>query len=535
MRVSRRPVLALALGLVAGAAALPAAANPEPTVRTQVVRSFDGTPIKSTLFLPPGASSANPVPVVLRTHGWGGAGETEVGTGTLAKLVDAGYAVLTWDARGFGESGGEVHVDKPEFEGRDVSALLDWLARRPEIQKEAPGDPLAGFSGGSYAGGIQFATAAFDDRLDALAPEIAWNDLRYSLFSHGPTKLWSQLLFVAGVTSVTGGVTPGGAAGLQTGTYSSGLVASEVTGLVANGLTPQADTFFAGSSFGVFGKDNPVAVPTLVMQGSVDTLFNLNEGLANYRQVAATGAPAKFIAFCGGHVSCPASYEKADDRAHLDRAILTWFDRYLRGNKKADTGAPVEYRTNEGVFRALKAWPAAGADTPATQTAVGEGSVTSLGAAPGAVTDPAGLLSAPGGGLNALTTARVVPAGPTSFTIPVTTAGDTPLEVVGTPSASLSVTGTGGVDLFLSLVDRESGEVLNLQDVGVRLHGLSGVPQELTVDLPAVAYTLPAGHTLELQVTTDSTAHLTQRVPGTADVAVEVAVPAGTAGKPISR
>ena len=32
------------------------------------------------------------MPVVLRTHGWGGAGETQVGSGTLSKLVGAGYA-----------------------------------------------------------------------------------------------------------------------------------------------------------------------------------------------------------------------------------------------------------------------------------------------------------------------------------------------------------------------------------------------------------------------------------------------------------
>jgi predicted acyl esterase len=115
--------------------------------------------------------------------------------------------------------------------------------------------------------------------------------------------------------------------------------------------------------------------------------------------------------------------------------------------------------------------------------------------------------------------------------VPVTTAGPGPLEVVGTPSAFLSVTGTGGADLFLSLVDKESGEVLNLQDVGVRLTGLSAVPQELTVDLPAVAYTLPAGHALELQVTTDSTAHLTQRLPGTAAVTVAAQVPTVVPGR----
>lgn len=154
---------------------------------------------------------------------------------------------------------------------------------------------------------------------------------------------------------------------------------------------------------------------------------------------------------------------------------------------------------------------------------------------PGAATDPAGLLGSAGRGLGALTTARVVPDGRTTFSVAITTAGKRPLEVVGTPSASLWVTGTGGADLFLSLVDKESGEVLNLQDVGVRLTGLSAVPQELTLDLPAVAYTLPAGHTLERQVTTDSTAYLTQRLPGTAEVAVSLRVPTVTPGRAVAK
>ena len=79
------------------------------------------------------ADGAGTHPTVLEGHGWGGSRDTNpasasdeatgnVGVGALRK---AGFNVLTWDARGFGNSGGTVEVDSKDFEGRDVSALID--------------------------------------------------------------------------------------------------------------------------------------------------------------------------------------------------------------------------------------------------------------------------------------------------------------------------------------------------------------------------------------------------------------------------
>ncbi len=79
-------------------------------------------------------------PTVLMGPGWGSAGDTdtsEAGESTgqftirIASLGDAGYNVLTWDPRGFGESTGTVTVDSPDNEGRDVQQLLDWVASQP--------------------------------------------------------------------------------------------------------------------------------------------------------------------------------------------------------------------------------------------------------------------------------------------------------------------------------------------------------------------------------------------------------------------
>ena len=117
-----------------------------------VVTSSDGTPIVATLMLPGGASAATPVPAVMGTHGWAGSRATTP-SGLVAHLLERGYAVLTWDSRGFGESGGEANVGAPGFEVEDARALLTYLAGRPEILTDAPGDPRVGWIGGSNAGG----------------------------------------------------------------------------------------------------------------------------------------------------------------------------------------------------------------------------------------------------------------------------------------------------------------------------------------------------------------------------------------------
>ena len=56
----------------------------------------------------------------------GSGGDTDVdkvgllGSLSISSLRDAGYNVLTWDARGFGGSTGTVQIDSVEHEARDV-------------------------------------------------------------------------------------------------------------------------------------------------------------------------------------------------------------------------------------------------------------------------------------------------------------------------------------------------------------------------------------------------------------------------------
>jgi ABC-2 type transport system ATP-binding protein len=486
------------------------------------ISSFDGTPIVWNLFLPNDASPSHQVPVILRGHGWGGSGETDTSaSGTLTKLVAADYAVMTWDSRGFGQSGGEANIDDPGFEVRDASALVDLLATRPEIAQNAPGDPLLGMTGGSYAGGIQLALAAFDHRVDVIAPEITWNDLRYSLFPHDVIKFgWDQLLYAAGLaTAATDGITPSGTAGIQTGAYAPQIHESEVKGAALG--VPDQDTldWFKGKGVAYYGTGHPVRVPTLLMQGSVDTLFNLNDAYANFRHVQAQGAPAKLIAFCGGHVSCPSDYKDGGARDHLDSAILTWFSKYLR-HKNVSTGAPVEYTTQDGVWHTAANFPTV-ADKGAAKLVSAKGSVS--------VVNTGLPTSGPGGSDSidpVVTDAPSISGDPGTGTLPVLTATKA-TQVVGIGHVMGTVTGVGaGTHLFFKLVDREANRVLDLQAESLRVDGpLLNTPVKIDLNLVGVTYQLPAGHHLDLQISTGSLAHVEYRGPASVTVAATVTVP----------
>ena len=150
--------------------------------RDAIVTSFDGTPIVTHFYPAAGLAAGARVPTVLVGSGFAYRGQTTPDQGGgirlgLGDLRNAGYNVLTWDSRGFGGSGGTAMFDSAAFEGRDMQALMDFVAVQPEALLDAPSDPRVGMSGASYGGGIQFVTAAIDQRVDAIVPDAAWHSL----------------------------------------------------------------------------------------------------------------------------------------------------------------------------------------------------------------------------------------------------------------------------------------------------------------------------------------------------------------------
>src|SRR6516165_2820737 len=204
MRVRRR-VVAVAVAavlLVAGVITLAVVLRqPAPVaVRTVRITVVDGPRdnqrvlLDASFFTPAGRDRA---PAILLSPGFG---ETKDAVRAQAEyLARAGFAVLTWSPRGTGASGGQIGLDSPDYEVKDTTELVSWLARQPRVLLDGPGDPRAGIAGASYGGGLALLAAAYDHRIDAVVAQSAWNNLATALFPNGVfARQWAGLLFTQG-------------------------------------------------------------------------------------------------------------------------------------------------------------------------------------------------------------------------------------------------------------------------------------------------------------------------------------------------
>jgi ABC-2 type transport system ATP-binding protein len=489
------PLILAAMLLLAGLAALPPA-TAAPTVQHVTIASFDGTPLAATVFLPEGASGDDPVPFVLMTHGWAGSRQTTA-TGRVGDLLDAGYGVLTWDSRGFGASGGEVELNSPDFEGKDVSALLTWLAGQPYAQLDAEGDPRVGMSGGSYAGGIQLLAAAFDARIDVIAPEITWNDLAQSLGPDGVPKLyWTSLLLGAGaeascVNARNGdpqGALAAAAASESTGCQTSDLARYYAMVHATNSVPDEVrDALLARSPATYMDQ---IDIPTLLVQGFPDTLFDVDQAAANYEGIKANGAPVKLWLYDGGHSHPEAAGLVPNTQGgEISATVVNWFDRHLKQDADVDTGAEVQYFA-DGAWHSAASWPVAGATQHAKHV----------------------------NGLPPLAQGPFVPGGQGKFSIRLA-AGDQ--LAVGPASVAFTASGVGASEatVFFALeVVGPAGAVRVDQQVQPARFPLSTTGARVEVDLVDVAAALGPDDALWLTVTTSERDFGSARVPATVNL-----------------
>lgn len=300
------------------------------------------------LFRPAGATRKRPVPLVFQSHGWGGSRWTDAAQ--AQRFTDRGYGVLSFDQRGFGESGGHAHVENPDLEGADVRALVAMVADLPWVIQDRKGDPRVGAIGGSYGGGYQFLMAFEEIRatgrqvVDALVPQITWHDLEESLAPEGVVRTeWAAALSAGSLPSDA----------LPPNVYKA-LVEGAATGTWPDGSIPGTEdmvTFMEknGPKWQV-AQGAKLDVPVLFGQGTTDTLFPLEQALTNWK-VALTRKARKrsiFTAYNGGHalpavlpagvtVSSDPCAEKLSGGDFTD-LTLAFLDRALKGAKKKVRG-----------------------------------------------------------------------------------------------------------------------------------------------------------------------------------------------------
>ncbi|RSS78835.1 alpha/beta fold hydrolase [Streptomyces sp. WAC06614] len=544
---------AAALAVVAGAGTWTAAGSggPPPVHRQDTVLEMPDAAIDTSYFTAGGDGRR---PAVLIGHGFGGSKDDV--RDEAEHLARSGYAVLTWSARGFGRSGGRIGLNDPQYEVKDVSRLVDWLARRPEVQLDADGDPHVGVTGGSYGGAISLLAAGYDRRVDAIAPQITYWNLADALFPQGVyKKLWAGIFFTTGSA---GGLQLAGPQAGATGTAgAAGNAPAADRGPAGPGTPPppgcgrfQPELCAMYERVAVAGKPDDQArellqqrspsavgdrikVPTLIVQGQSDSLFPLDQADAVARTVAANGAPVAVDWEAGGHDG------GTDESERVRSRVTAWFDHYLKGDTSVSTGPAFRVSRSGGIDSTDGRMKLRGADadrypglTPPARQIPLSGPGQTFANPPGGAPPALSAMPGVGGQLSALGAGLSLDF-PGQFARFDSAPLDTALRVTGTPTVTVRVRSTapdGSAVLFGKVYDVGPDgrtQVLPHQLVApVRVDGAQqGVG--VTVRLPAVDHEVQAGHRLRLVLASTDLGYATPAAPATYTVAVEgpLAVP----------
>jgi ABC-2 type transport system ATP-binding protein len=501
------------------------------------------------LYVPSTATAATPAPSILTTNGFGGSKDDQAADAAL--LARRGYVVLSYSGLGFGGSGCNIETDQPAWDGKAASQLISFLGNRPEVLKDGPGDPRIGMFGGSYGGGIQFATASIDPRLDTIVPSITWNDLSYSLAPNNawsklvstttippgtPKEQWSELFFADGLaqpaqhpssTPVPPSTCPG---------FDPQICVFNTESTARGFLTPDAASFFHNASVASFMST--IRIPTLLIQGQHDSLFDMAEAVTNMRGISANGATVHLVLEQGGHSGPAASGEyNTDDpsKGFLTQLRLNWFDHFLK-RSAVPIGPPVLY------FRDWVHYDSTGSAAPAYASAPswpvgstrtlflsGDGSLVSSArqVQPGTVN-----FANPPGGLppNYSETSAVENVSPIS-SIPPTDAPGTfaaftsaplPADVVsvGIPTADVSISAAthSNADPSTELV--LFGKVYDVAPDGsvalpyrlVSPLRVADLSKPVHINLPGIVHQYPVGHRIRLVLSATDAAYAGSRV-----------------------
>ena len=295
----RLPLAAVTLGRVVAMAAvlflvlLVVGNAPGSTLARQDVSIAmdDGVSIAGTLYLPDGTPPAGGWPAIVFLHGLSGDRQSMNLLAESSGFVGQQYAVLTFDARGHGQSGGLVGIDGPR-EVADIRAVHAWLAARPDVA-----DAKIGAWGISYGGGGVLNSLVAGVPWAAVFTVETWTDLYSALMPQGLVK-------------------SGLAAGL------AGSIPPERRDPSLEAVTAAA---FAGNTAVVrpwarerssLSKLSSVRTPVYMAQGRRDFLFGIDQGSLAFQRLR--GPKTLYV---GLHGHAPSSFPAADTPFLMSQAI----------------------------------------------------------------------------------------------------------------------------------------------------------------------------------------------------------------------
>jgi ABC-2 type transport system ATP-binding protein len=471
-------------------------------VTSKSQQTAPGVFIDTSIYLP----KKTPAPAILLAHGFGGSKDS-VATEAQA-FQKRGYVVMTWTARGFGKSTGQISMNSLSAEIADVQQLISTLGKRKDVLQDRTGDPVVGIAGGSYGGAAALLTASQDKRIDAVVADITWNDLSQALFPQsssdlaeaGPfKKIWTGTFFALATLQSA----YLGECGALTNEWCSAYKSA-----VTNGQPSAAERKLLRSVSPVSFLSS-IKAPTLLSQGQADSLFPLNESSQTAAVLKKNGVPLSMIWHAAGHDG------GADEKKYLQEQYTRWFDKHLL---KQEIDFPLFQFTKTNGSISLQDSTAIPKSFTATRLPFeAEMKKLPLLAQPAAMSYPVGgipsaISSLPGIG-SAGSLAATVASSFAGFS-PAFVPGQSgfldsavlqePISVTGSSRIKVRVTSTTGeATLFFSLVTKSpSGAISQPNGIvaPIRLTNIPAEGRDITVTLPAVILDAAIGDTVAIGI-----------------------------------
>lgn len=299
----------------------------------------EGVAMSATWYVPPIASGTLN-PVIVCCHGWGAPLMAHLEASKLPeRLASEGFFVLTFDARGWGESDGvPVLLEPVRQDGVDtlarvriVRGVLDPLSWITDIrhaidfvQGEPGVDPnRIGIWGSSFGGGTVLATAALDTRVKCVVSQLGALDMRGTDKDPGAEMpIWTDVELNRLAVDQA-----------RTGSFPQHILLSNA---IADVMEIEVQPLAINPAIRFF---DPIAlaanikVPTLIIDAEHEAYWDINRhGAEAFRRMKAAGnTTADYIVIPGITHELPvyANMGKDGPERELSTHAIRWFKNYL--------------------------------------------------------------------------------------------------------------------------------------------------------------------------------------------------------------
>jgi alpha-beta hydrolase superfamily lysophospholipase len=313
------------LALVVAALACAGGASAASGWTEVTITASDGTPLACAYIIPTGSAPAGGWPGVILFHGLGDSRTQVEPIG--AAMAQVGFASLACDARGTGGSGGKFGLDSSR-EVQDARDLFAWFASRPDVS-----NTQIGAFGLSLGGAAVWNAAVAGVPFKAIVPAATWTSLASALNPNGVPK--------SGLVRILSQAVP-------VSNWDPSLLQTAQT-LLQGSLTPAVTNSEAARSSR--SHLHALTVPTLLLQGRHDFLFDMDQAIAAWKLLAG---PKRLYLGDLGHP--PATNPGAEQALYVTEATL-WFAHYLAGGPPVGGGVELAHDPWDGRTTPYRALP----------------------------------------------------------------------------------------------------------------------------------------------------------------------------------